>query len=117
MKWLNNWLEGRVKELEDELLKVKTDFDHLEMIYKASSDFDSSKPTNCENCDVLQKKVNYLITTASKLSMGTANLNAILDLIIVFLKKLTLDINEVFKESKRNLAISLKLMNNSFQLS
>ena len=31
---------------------------------------------NCENCDVLQKKVNYLITTTSKLSMGTANLNA-----------------------------------------
>jgi len=71
-------LEDRVKELEDELLKVKTNFDDLEMIYKASSDFDSSKTTNCENCFVLQKKVNYLINTASKLSMGTANLNAIL---------------------------------------
>ena len=57
---------------------MKIDFDHLEMIYKAFSDFDSSKPTNCENCFVLKKKVNYLITTASKLSMGTANLNAIL---------------------------------------
>ena len=33
---------------------------------------------NCENCEVLQKKVKYLITTASKLTMGTANLNAIL---------------------------------------
>ena len=78
MKGLNNWLEGRIKELEDELLKLKTDFDYLEMIYKASSDFDSSKPINCENCEVLQKKVNYFITTASKLSMGTANLNVIL---------------------------------------
>jgi len=68
LKGLNNWLEGRVKELEDELLKVKTNFDHLEMTYKASSDFDSSKPTNCENCYVLQDKVNYLITTASKIS-------------------------------------------------
>ena len=65
-----------MKELEDELLKVKTDFDHLKMIYKASSDFDYSKPTNCENYVLLQKKVHYLITTASKLSMGTANLNA-----------------------------------------
>jgi len=37
MKGLNNWLEGRVKQLEDEILKLKTDFDHLEMIYKASS--------------------------------------------------------------------------------
>ena len=78
MKELNNWLEGRVKKLEDELLKLKTDFDHVEKIYKASSNFGSSKPINCENCDALQRKVNYLITTASKLSMGTANLNAIL---------------------------------------
>ena len=78
MKGLNNWLEGRVKELEDEVLKLKIDFDHLEMIYKASNDLDSSNPTNCENCVVLQNKVNYLITIASKLSMGTANLNAIL---------------------------------------
>jgi len=77
LKGLNNWLEGKVKGLEDELLKVKTDFDNLEMIYKTSSDLDSSKPTNCENCVILQKKVNYLITTAFKLSMGTANLNAI----------------------------------------
>jgi len=78
LKGLNNWLESRVKELEDELLKLKTDFDHLEIIYKASNDFDSSKPINCENYDVLQKKVNYLITTASKLCMRTTNLNAIL---------------------------------------
>jgi len=67
-----------VKELEDKVLKLKTDFDHLEIIYKASSDFDSNKPINCENCEALQKKVNYLITTASKLSMGTTKLNAIL---------------------------------------
>jgi len=78
LKGLNNWLEGRVKQLEDESLELKTDFDHLEMIYKASSSLDSSKPVNCENCEALQNKVNYLITTASRLSMGTANLNAIL---------------------------------------
>jgi len=78
LKGLNNWLEGRVKELEDEVLQLKTDFEHLEIIYKASSNFDSSQPVNCENCEALQKKVNYLITTASKLSMGIANLNAIL---------------------------------------
>jgi len=75
---MNNWLEGRIKELEDEILKLKIDFDNLEIIYKASKDFDSSKPINCENCDVLQRKVNYLITTASKVSMGITNLNAIL---------------------------------------
>jgi len=48
LKGLNNWLKGRVKALEDKLLKLKTDFEHLEIIYKASSDFDSSKLINCE---------------------------------------------------------------------
>jgi len=78
LKGLNHWLEGRVKELEDEVLKLKTDFHHLKIIYKTSSDLDSSKPINCGNYEALQKKVNYLITNASKLSMGTTNLNAIL---------------------------------------
>jgi len=32
LKGLNNWLEGRVKELEDELLTLKIDFYDLEMI-------------------------------------------------------------------------------------
>ena len=116
MKGLSNWLEGKVKELKEELLKVKTDFDHLEIIYKASSDFGSSKATNCENCFVLQNKVNYLITIASKLSLGTTNLNAFY-FQIVFSKKLALDINVVFKESKINLAIFLKLMSSNFHLS
>ena len=49
------------------------------MIYKAFNDFDFSQPTNSKKCVVLQKKVNYLITTTSKLSIGTTNLNAILD--------------------------------------
>jgi len=78
LKGLNNRLKGRVKQLEDEILELKIDFDHLEMIYKASSSLDSSQPVNCENCEALQNKVNYLITTASRVSMGTANLNAIL---------------------------------------
>jgi len=57
LKGLNNWLEGRVKELEDELLNVKLDFDHLEMIYKASSDLDSSKPINCETILFFKRKL------------------------------------------------------------
>jgi len=74
LKGKNNWLEARVKELEDEVLRLKTGLDH----YKTSSNLDSSKPAKCENYEVLQKKVNYLITTASKLTMGTTNLNAIM---------------------------------------
>jgi len=44
LKGLNNWLESRIKELEDEVLQLKSDFDNLEITYKASSDIDSSKP-------------------------------------------------------------------------
>jgi len=78
---LNNWLENRVKQLEEELQNMKIDFESLYMIYKSSSCNCSKngKVSNCENCKVLQGKVNYLIKIVSKLSMGTANLNALLD--------------------------------------
>jgi len=78
------------------------------MIYKASSSLDSSQPVNCENCEALQNKVNYLITTASKLSMGSANLNVILGSKIVFLKKLALVIKLVFKENRRSSVVFFK---------
>jgi len=60
---------------------MKTDFNDLEMIYKAtsSSEIKSCMPINCEKCVVLQNKVKYLLKIALKLSLGTANLNAILD--------------------------------------
>jgi len=38
----------------------------------------SSKPSKCENCEVLQAKVKYLVKTSSKLAMGTTNLNVVL---------------------------------------
>jgi len=80
LKGMNNWLENRVKQLEDELLKAKNNFVNLEKQFNSahSSKLNSSKPVDCENCAVLQSKVSYLISTASKLSMGTSNLNAIL---------------------------------------
>jgi len=37
LKGLNNWLENRVKTLEEELNNSKKDFESLEMIYKTSS--------------------------------------------------------------------------------
>jgi len=80
LEGLDNWLENRVKQLEEELQNMKTNFESLDMIYKSSSCncYENGKVTNCENCEVLQGKVNYLIKTVSKLSMGTANLNALL---------------------------------------
>jgi len=80
LKGMNNWLEKRVKQLEDELLKEKDDFENLEKQLNSahSNKLNSSKLVDCENCAVLQSKVNYLISTALKLSMGTTNLNALL---------------------------------------
>ena len=37
LKGLNNWLENRVKFLEEELSKTKEDFENLELVYKNSS--------------------------------------------------------------------------------
>jgi len=56
LKGLNIWLEGRVKELKDEVLQLKTDFDHLEIIYKASSNFDSSQSIN-RNFEISSKNM------------------------------------------------------------
>jgi len=58
LKGLNNWMENKTNSLEEELKSVKNDFEHLEMIYKASSCnvVVSCKPTKCEHCEVLQEK-------------------------------------------------------------
>jgi len=37
LKGLNNWLENRVKDLEEELSKTKEDFENLDLIYKNCS--------------------------------------------------------------------------------
>ena len=80
LKGLNNWLENRVKQLEEELLNLKTYFESLDMIYKNSSCncSENNKVKICETCGVLQKKVNYLPKTVSKFTVGTASLNALL---------------------------------------
>jgi len=66
LKGLNNWLKKRVHSLEEELETVKTDFEHLNMIFQYSNlEGESNKPAKCENCEVLQAKVKYLVKTSS----------------------------------------------------
>jgi len=38
LKGLNSWLENGVSQLESETVDLKTDFEHLEMIYSNSVD-------------------------------------------------------------------------------
>ena len=76
LKGLNNWLENRVKTLEEELEKSKIDFENLEMHCKNSSHLCDSKI--CKNCKTLESKVHYLVRTVDKLSKGKSNFETVL---------------------------------------
>ena len=56
LKGLNNWLENRVKTLEEELEKSKVDFENLDLIYKNSTCSCHSK--FFENCENLERKIH-----------------------------------------------------------
>jgi len=73
---LNNWLEKRVKTLEEELEKSKIDFEKLEKHWKKSSHMCDSLV--CENCENLEKKVHYLVSTVDKLSKRKSNFENVL---------------------------------------
>ena len=73
LKGLNNWLEKRVKTLEEELEKSKFEF---EKHCKNSSHVCDS--LTCENCENLEKKVHYLVRTVDKLSNGKFNFENVL---------------------------------------
>ena len=76
MKGLNNWLENKVKDLEEELCKTKEDLENLDLIYKNSSY--SCEIKVCENCELLEKKICYLLKTLDKLTTGKSNFEDIL---------------------------------------
>jgi len=73
LKGLNNWLEKRVKALEEELEKSKSDFENLENHCKNSS-------CKCDTliCENLEKKVHYLVSTVDKISKGKSNFENVL---------------------------------------
>jgi len=73
LKGLNKWLEKRVKALEEELEKSKSDFENLETHCKKSS-------CKCDTliCENLEKKVHYLVSTVDKLSKGKFNFENVL---------------------------------------
>jgi len=54
----------------------ETDFENLELLYKNSSCLCNSKP--CENFEILENKVLYLIKTVDKLSKGKSNFETVL---------------------------------------
>ena len=58
LKGMNKWLENRVKQLEDELLKAKDDFENLENQLNSahSSKLNTSKPVDCEKCSFTKQR-------------------------------------------------------------
>jgi len=86
LKGLNNWLENRVKSLEEDLGKTKEDFENLDLVYKNSSCSCESKV--CENCENLERKIHYLLKTLDKLTTGKSNFEDVLASQNVFLEKL-----------------------------
>jgi len=113
LKGLNNWLEERVNTLEEKLKTINSDLEHLNMIYQSSNhERESSKPTKCENYEVLQDKVKCLVKTSSKLAIEIANLNVVpcsqncvfdksgIDFKLVFQKK-TRRFNNFFNHNKK----------------
>jgi len=76
LKGLNNWLENKVKDLEEELCKTKEDLENLDFIYKNS--FCSCEIKTCENCEHLENKIYYLLKTLDKLITGKFNFEDVL---------------------------------------
>jgi len=60
-----------VKALEEKLEKSKRDFKNLETHFKNSSC--KCDTLICDNCENLEKKVHYLLSTVDKLSKGKSN--------------------------------------------
>jgi len=76
LKGLNNWLENRVKTLEEELEKSKVDFENLDLIYKNFTCMCDS--SFCENCESFEEKVHYLVKTMDRLTIGKSNFENVL---------------------------------------
>jgi len=76
LKVLNNYLENRVSQLQKETADLKTDFEHLEMIYNNSTNCFRNQSVEIpgENCIVLKNLVKYLIKTYARFTRGEANL-------------------------------------------
>jgi len=69
------------------------------LIYNNSCNYiENVKLTNCENCEVLQEKVKYLIKKISKSSMGMTNLNSLLDSHNCVFKKAGTSFQDGFKK-------------------
>jgi len=76
LKDLNNWLEKRVKILEEELENSRNDFETLELNYKNSSHECDSR--FCKNSESLENKIHYLVKIMENFSKEKSNFDNVL---------------------------------------
>jgi len=72
------WLEGRVKQLEEENENMITSLEKLEKSKKHSRSKDGRSSPQCEKCPGQLEKIDYLMKTLSKFTLGRSNLDAVL---------------------------------------
>jgi len=106
LKDLNSWLEKIVKSLEEDLEKAKSDFEKLEIHFKNSSC--KCNALICENCENLEKKVHYLVSTVDKLSKGKSNFENVLASQNCVFRKASLGFNPQNKQDKFSKSFSRK---------
>ena len=69
-------MEDKVKSLEEELRKSKEDFENLDLVYKNSSC--NCESNICENCEIVEKNIHYLLKTLDKITTGKSNFKDVL---------------------------------------
>jgi len=107
----NNLLEPKVKSLEKELHNAKTELVTLELMCLHAS------IKTCENCKGLENKVEYLLKTLSKFTMGRDNLETILGSQNAVLIKMEYNITLGRRRMLKDYQASLFLLKQSILLS
>ena len=95
---VNRVLEPKVKAIEEELHKAKTDLVSLELTCLHAS------IETCENCNKLEKKVEYLLKTLSNFTKGRENLETLLGSQNVVFNKNGLGYNPGMKNNVKKLS-------------
>jgi len=96
---VNKVLEPKVKSLEEELQKAKTDLVSLELTCLHES------IKTYENCKKLEKQLEYLLKTLSNFTKGRENLETLLGSQNVVFNKNGLEYNPRIKNNVKKLSI------------
>ena len=89
--------------MEKEIVDLKIDFEHLEIICSNSIDCSGNQPVEkpCENCKLLKNQVKYLLKTCAKFTRGEANVEAVIGSQNCVFGKVGLGYNPTFKNKTK----------------